>query len=234
MVNVEKFDDASKHRKGSRMDVDKVERLLKWLHFEVIVGHNVQGSILEWIRARLSELEFTDNDWFVCFLMSHGEGEYLLSSNDEPVKLDDVFQLACNPTVSRVLAENKLPKLFFVEACRRPLANISGSVSNSFKHSHPPENFLCMYATRSGESAFRYEDHGSVFINWLDRCLREHVPEGNIPLVNILMSVIDRCQEEPVKIHEGEDTDEANYCRQVPSIQIEIGKQMYLNGPNVH
>ena len=227
ILNVETYENAAHNRRGSQMDVAVAKALLEWLYFEVTCLWDVQGNIQHQLECQLGQLDFTDTDWFFCFLMSHGVDNMLISSNMELVDMEDIFQLIRRDDVCHVLAESDLPKLFFVEACRNPLRSASLSSRASLSSSHHQyrkhENLLCSYATRHGENAHRFPEHGSLYVRIVDECFREFVPQRR-DVMQILVAVNARCQEEELQTAPG-----GEIVQQTPPFECSMSKLMYLD-----
>lgn len=103
-------------REGSEVDVARMTELFEWLQFKVVVYRNRTAEEVEsTVRRYRVDVDHSNFDCFVLFLMSHGFKDGIFGSDNKKVFMDNIRrQLTADECYSLA---NK-PKLIFVQACR--------------------------------------------------------------------------------------------------------------------
>ena len=197
IFNFENFSDDPENevkRIGSEIDRESLIKTFEYLNFRVESFKDLTKKSLRAVIDTFSSREFTDDDCFVCVIMSHGIEDSIVTSDNEDFKLDDLFDpFSKNETL------NGKPKLFFIQACRGYgylTVNSSGQVIRNksrqlslFSFSHffqrVEPDCLYFYSSLYGEVSIRNAKTGSVFIQSLCENLKKF--GRNDPLHYILM-----------------------------------------------
>ena len=117
---------------------------------------------------KLSRSDHSDNDCFVCCVLSHGE-EGVIYGIDQSVEIDHLISpfKSCRSLFGK-------PKLFFIQACRgtKLMESISVTDTNPYKtvsvDKIPIEaDFLIAYSTVAGHFSWRNSSNGSWFVQTL-------------------------------------------------------------------
>ena len=185
VINMETFHDdpKNKHKRiGSEIDVKALEEAFEKLDFTVRKLLNLTEIQLRENIKKFSKIDFSNDDCFVCIIMSHGRLGTIGTADYQEFPLDDLF----TPFEKNVSLKGK-PKLFFIQACRgyiHPAAKFGlvqgiSSFFQALKKSkqssaqNPPFNeepqeidCLRVYATSQGVTAMR-DSKGSLFIQRL-------------------------------------------------------------------
>ena len=184
-INMEKFHDDPKNeqkRIGFQLDGKALDEAFAKLDFTVRNLHDLTKIQLRETITTFSKFDFSDDDCFVCIVMSHGRLGTICTADNQEFPLDDLF----TPFEKNVSLKGK-PKLFFIQACRgyiHPAAKFGlvqgiSSFFQALKKSkqssaqNPPFNeepqeidCLRVYATSQGVTAMR-DSKGSLFIQRL-------------------------------------------------------------------
>ena len=135
IINNFKFDEGTmlEFRKGSEIDVRKMEELFHWLQFKVEVHQNkTAAEIISIVRKYCYEKEHTKFDCFVLFLMSHGSEDAIFGTDRKLVNVrHDIRRYM---TADKCFSLANKPKLIFVQACRGEEANQGFVVTESAHH----------------------------------------------------------------------------------------------------
>jgi caspase 7 len=117
VINIRSYDAPNpfelKERVWSVKDVENLKKTLNYLEFQVILCNNIAKSELEQVMREQSLVNYKNSDCFLCVVMSHGNKEKIVTSDNQEISFEDIMA----PIKSCVSLENK-PKLFFFQACR--------------------------------------------------------------------------------------------------------------------
>ncbi|CAB3978180.1 caspase-9 [Paramuricea clavata] len=117
-------------REGSEKDVKTMEELFKWLQFNVDIYENqTAAEIVSIVRKYRVEIDHTNFDCFVLFLMSHGFEDGIFGTDGRRVKLRE--EIRKQLTADKCFSLANKPKLIFVQACRGGEADKGFVVSDS-------------------------------------------------------------------------------------------------------
>ena len=132
IINNYEFDEHTKMevREGSKVDVDKMEKLFHWLQFEVDLYENQTAAEIESIvRKYQVEVDHNNFDCFVLFLMSHGDTEGIFGTDGKEVSIR--HNIRSHLTADKCFSLANKPKLIFVQACRGKKADKPFLVTDS-------------------------------------------------------------------------------------------------------
>ena len=116
IINNEEFDPRTNmnSRTGSTRDVEQLKKVLAdKLQFNVIIRNNMTVKQLKKIFEDMSLTDHTQNDCFLCVILSHGDDGGIIYGTDGSVNLNDLISYIL-PNKCASLAGK--PKLFFVQA----------------------------------------------------------------------------------------------------------------------
>ena len=99
-------------RKGTDVDRDALEKLFKYLNFEVRIYNDVTTDGIWQIAQEMAAWDHSDYDAFIFSILTHGE-EGLLHGTDGTISLRDLTSAFKDATT---LAGK--PKMFFFQACQ--------------------------------------------------------------------------------------------------------------------
>ena len=114
ILNVEsfKYDSEISHtRFQSIIDVKLMEEAFKSLEFDVITEQNFTEKRLNEIIKCFSERDYTDEDCFICVIMSHGNADLIVTHDNKFFHLSDLFM-----PLERIKSLEGKPKIFFINA----------------------------------------------------------------------------------------------------------------------
>ncbi|KAK8774128.1 hypothetical protein V5799_011338 [Amblyomma americanum] len=117
IINNNNFQGGCEERRGSDLDVKRVNDLFRALHFKCVVHKDLSARSMkeELLRAAQPE-HHQEADCLVVILMSHGRENEIFGSDGNIVHLhDDVYTLFNNENCPTLQGK---PKIFFVQACR--------------------------------------------------------------------------------------------------------------------
>jgi len=101
-------------RKWSEKDVENLKTTLEYLEFDLKFCENLKANEIRDEIKRISKLDHTNSDCFLCVVMSHGIDDKIVASDSEEISLNEIMQ----PIKSSCKSLENKPKLFFFEACR--------------------------------------------------------------------------------------------------------------------
>ncbi|XP_075300890.1 caspase-3 isoform X2 [Opisthocomus hoazin] len=100
-------------RRGAKREAEKLSKRLSRLGYEVKLMHNQTAKEIEDLYQQ--ECRREHGEFFVSIISSHGEEGVVLGCDSEPVKLTWIFQILSS---EKCPALTKIPKIFFIQACR--------------------------------------------------------------------------------------------------------------------
>ncbi|XP_029315592.1 caspase-8 isoform X2 [Cottoperca gobio] len=202
IVNNYKFNQSKQSlptREGTNLDEDCLQKVFKWLGFEVEIEKDCDS---EQMLSRLRELgsrNHSQMDCLVCCVLSHGKEGSVHGVDGDTVKIKELME-PVNGSKCASLA--KKPKLFFIQACQGTSAQSavhieadgperSSDCSNASKsdESIPSDaDFLLGMSTVPSFVSYRDRKYGTWYIQILCQNLVQMVPRG-CDLVSILTKV---------------------------------------------
>ncbi|XP_046839945.1 serine-aspartate repeat-containing protein F-like isoform X2 [Xenia sp. Carnegie-2017] len=190
-------------RIGADVDFQNVKKLIKKFGFEDNVKQDLTQEKMEEEFNKLEEPKFNNNDAFICFISTHGEGEYFKDSRGIDKKRDGVYgtdgEIVYLDDLVDILAHNKSlkgkPIIIIAQHCRgREFThkNSSGEVIEQSIRTTPisipsHRNVLIAYSTVFNAQTYRNTVTGSWFIHYFTEALLQH--DENISLIDILSEV---------------------------------------------
>uniref|UniRef100_A0A336K6K2 CSON015591 protein n=1 Tax=Culicoides sonorensis TaxID=179676 RepID=A0A336K6K2_CULSO len=165
-------------RNGTYKDLERVQNSLKKLDFEVIVKNELKYSEVKKTIEEVSQMDHSNNDCFVCVIMTHGDKDTLWAY-DKKYPVEHLYEPFYGDQCQSLIGK---PKLFFIQACRgqkvaepvqvRSLTmdyiDSSAESEKAITYSIPSmADLLVMYSTYEGHYSFRNPDTGSFFIQSL-------------------------------------------------------------------
>ena len=179
IINNTSFSDETDNRDGAENDDKRLKDLFEELGFVVKIEKDLTWEEMHKVSKNVADVDHSNFDAFVCIIMSHGgEGDAVYGVDGRPVRIEDILRefKAINCATLR-----GKPKLFFIQSCRGSSTEfLSPGAANPQSDSHvsriscdstlvrslcPQESdFLLSFATAPGYFAYRYPEHGSVFI----------------------------------------------------------------------
>ncbi|KAM8853196.1 caspase a-like [Synchiropus picturatus] len=117
ITNIE-FSNPSQNRGGARKDQENMERVLRWLHYDVVSHTNLTGKQIEEAVvdfAKHPKLKSTDS--VVVIIMSHGKLGKVLGVGPQPDEflLSEIYEQLSTKKCPALLDK---PKIIVVQACR--------------------------------------------------------------------------------------------------------------------
>ena len=222
-------------RRGSEVDVSRVETLFHALDFSVRAKQDLSREQLLMELDDVARQDHSAYDCFVLWLMSHGRGGEVFCSDGNTVAieiLNDMFS-ACKTLSGK-------PKLFFIEACRgtredvvgkdsadsnfSPLTQADGSYELTTVDSVVPKysDFLYAFSAVDEYMSYRDENEGSPYVRCFVEAFREHVAHDHIldilTIVNHEVSKIDT--QRPTS------SNKTKICKQMPEIRHTLRKKV--------
>ena len=242
IINNMSFSPHPKHgrqppRRGSEVDVSRVETLFHALDFSV---RSKQDLSKEQLLMELDDIARQDHsayDCFVLWLMSHGRsGEVFCSDgNTVPIQtVDDMFS-ECKTLSGK-------PKLFFIDACRgaeedvvekvsadsniSPLNQTNGSYELTTVDSVVPKHsdFLYAFSTVDEYVSYRDENEGSPYVRCFVKAFREHVAHDHI--LDILTVVNHEVSKIDTQRPSSMNRNETKIGKQMPEVRHTLRKKV--------
>ncbi|XP_046839953.1 caspase-7-like isoform X5 [Xenia sp. Carnegie-2017] len=205
----EKFEDPRfKTRKGALDDFQNVRTLMEEFGFELNIKENLTKKKMLEVFKRMKEPTFNNNDAFICFISSHGEGEYFKDSRENNRQRDGVYgtdgEIVYLNGLVDILAHNKSlkgkPIIIIAQHCRgkeitqqnEVKKNSSGKAIKQSIRTTPisipsHRNVLIAYSTVFNAESYRDPEKGSLFIYYFMEVLRHN--DENMSLIDILSKV---------------------------------------------
>uniref|UniRef100_A0A668A506 Caspase-8 n=1 Tax=Myripristis murdjan TaxID=586833 RepID=A0A668A506_9TELE len=103
------------NREGTDIDQRCLEKVFKWLGFEVETEKNCARDKMLSVVQKLRTMDHSQMDCFVCCILSHGQDRGVFGVDGQEVQLKELTEpfsaLQC-PSL------REKPKLFFIQACQ--------------------------------------------------------------------------------------------------------------------
>ena len=194
------------NREGSNKDVEAISTFFNGLGFKVRVHENLDIKEMISVLEEYSEFDHSDNDCFVCFIMTHGLEGCVYGVDGNSIGIPNISKLFKPDKCPSLL--NK-PKIFFFQACQGESV-MEGSCKTTLKgtdieHDSPHQildvpleaDFLIAHSTMPGYLAYRSKSEGSWFISTLIECLQKYHKDED--LLSILIKVNNEMSRRPLK-----------------------------------
>ncbi|KAG8432689.1 hypothetical protein GDO86_017074 [Hymenochirus boettgeri] len=214
-------------RKGTEKDAERIRQLFDARGY-ITREHNDQtAKEIEETLKSYSQLDHTDKDSFVCFILSHGDARTVCGIDGVQIEIKRLKKLLNGLNCQSLI--NK-PKLFFIQACQgkesQPAVTDTEYTDNVYENdaegSHVPleADFLTAFATVEDHTSLRHINQGSIYIQELCNA----IDFKNRELTDILTSVNNKVAEKLFIINGKKVT-------QMPSFKSELRKSLILPLP---
>ncbi|XP_051997158.1 caspase-8-like [Xyrauchen texanus] len=213
-------------RNGSDEDQESLDKVFRWLAFEVVVHRNKTAAEMQDLLKDLGKT--VDGDCFICCVLSHGSKDGVYGTDGRVVTVDEIREPFNGINCQRLAGK---PKVFFIQACRgkknQSLVKVQadgpeGAESeievdaDGFEISIPADSdFLIARSTTEGHYSYRKPEIGSWFIQSLCQQLKKHCPQGT-DLQTILLCVNDDVSRQGIN------------CKQMPVQEVAMRKKLIL------
>jgi len=114
IINIKKYvNNTHREREWSIRDVENLTNTLTNLDFDIKICQNPTKEQLESVMQEQATLDHRNSDCFLCVIMSHGNQENIVTSDNEEISFEQIMApiKTCDSLVNK-------PKLFFIQACR--------------------------------------------------------------------------------------------------------------------
>jgi len=220
-------------RSGTHVDASGLYNLFRSMSFEVVVLKDLSAKEIRYQLDFYSKLDHSDNDCFVCCILTHGEHGQLWGT-DAKFPIEMLFNFFLGDNCLSLVGK---PKMFFVQACQGerldhgvPVigADSLDSAATYFKiPTHA--DFLIAYSTLPGFYSWRNTQDGSWFMQALVRVLNDYHHE--LDLLTMLTIVNHRVAYYKCS---NATTQEFNNKKQVPCITSMLTRRVFLRPKQIH
>ncbi|KAI0223707.1 Caspase-3 [Lamellibrachia satsuma] len=228
IINNRDFDKKTlqKRRDGTDEDAKNLHQLFKGRGFDVRLEHNKTCTEMLRILDGVAKEDHTNNDCFMCAILSHGDFGVVYGT-------DDIIQLdiLVNPFKGRQCATlTGKPKVFIIQACRGhqyddgiEVADAIGETEQKIYRIPEEADFLYAYSTAPGYFSWRNSGNGSWFIQALCKVFQKDCGERDILT---LLTKVNRMV--AYEFQSNASRQDMNRKKQIPSIVSMLTKQLYL------
>ncbi|XP_070569319.1 caspase-8-like [Ptychodera flava] len=232
IFNFENFGSEDKRRVGAKKDVESVQYVFsEYLKYKVELHEDLNYEDLMSKLKRYREDNHKDYDSFVCFFMSHGNENGVITSDHKNVKMEDIRNMFVG---SKCPSLEGKPKMFFIQACRgdrqhqtqykeeASTPNVENESRRALRMKIANEtDFLFAYASQPNAICYRDPEKGSVYIQTLTETLKKYTSEEH--LLDMLTMVRDVVFKKPIKLDNGQEVD------QIPHEDHSLTKKVYFS-----
>ena len=183
--NITLKNDAFYQKESSEKDVNRLFEVFSDLNFEVESHYDLDAIQLKNCIRKYSKRDYSVDDCFICFIMSHGD--QIISSDYKDIYLDTLVDpFKYNPSLK------SKPKLFFIQTFdTKPLAFNAAleeeSSRRGFSNTKIESDFLiCNFTVKVNYSRRRNPTSASIFIQNLCDEIRRNTGKN---ILEILTSV---------------------------------------------
>jgi len=241
VINISKYDrNQQVERVWSVEDVKNLKTTLDYLDFDLRLHQDLTAKEIRDEIQKIAKEDHTDSDCFLCVVMSHGNKDKIVASDNEEISFKEIMQPIKESCKS---LENK-PKMFFFQACRgdnemenprsRPNSGSSWSGNEKYLHTdmapysskkkktkkEQESDLFIFYSTFPGHYSFASMTEGSFFISSV--CEVFNLAYKNLPNNMSLTQMIIRINE---KVREK--------AEQMTDHRITFTKELYFMPKNV-
>ncbi|XP_078606347.1 caspase-9-like [Branchiostoma floridae x Branchiostoma japonicum] len=167
-------------RTGAEGDSQKLAEAIQSLpvNIEVKTYQDLDLPTMLSVLEEEANRDHTDEDFFMCSIMTHGAQGKVYAANGYGVDILDIVSTFNGKRCPSLMGK---PKLFFIQACQgdkpqssdRASANSDASPSSILAYLSTEADFFLALATVPGYVAYRGVD-GADFVNILAKVLNEH------------------------------------------------------------
>ena len=171
----------SSNRWGSQVDQDNLKAIWEYLGYNVVILKNLTVSkFLEDLNNIAAQMSHSDYDSFVCCILSHGGlGDVVYGVDGQTVEVKIITNLFDSRNCPSLFGK---PKMFFIQGCRGGDEDqgvfpygAEVIVDGEGDQSLPTDtDFLVAYSTAPGMVSHRSEEHGSWYVYFLCKVLKDH------------------------------------------------------------
>ncbi|CAG7733782.1 unnamed protein product [Allacma fusca] len=204
IVNVINFDNEPEHnRLGAQKDTEELTEVLSQRNFLVYHLNDPTYQELQNAIVQFQDCTFDSADSFLLAVMSHGDGEKIVTRDSRRFEIWRRIVEQFNNTNCEGLKGK--PKIFVFNYCR---GDVTDTGAGSTQHDAMPErtspltipswtDMLVCYSTLDGHYAYRDVNEGSWFIQTLCEVVRQHGKTYDImTLLNLVSEVMKSVQSE--------------------------------------
>ena len=172
IIDNESFDGKERHI----VDQRHLTHAFRYLGYNVEVHRVVDSKRMMAIMSEMGKRSHDQYDSFVCCILSHGSAGHVFGTDGEKVSLDSLTQKI---DAQRCPSLHNKPKLFFLQACRGELREMTvavgsyGNIRATLEEIPQTADFFFGHTTPLGHVAWRDFNHGSWYISELCRTLCE-------------------------------------------------------------
>lgn len=215
-------------RLGSHVDAQQSIKIFDRLGFAVYHQRDLSRSQTMTVLSQISSMDHSENDCFVCIVLTHGDHGELYAS-DGKFTIDLLFRHFLGNQCPTLCGK---PKLFFIQACQGGLLDDGVMVTQSSRDSTDTvsyfkiptyADFMIAYSTLPGFYSFRNTDKGSWFIRSLCQVLEQYNEEFD--LLSMMTMVSHRVAYEYTSLAA---TPELSHKKQVPCITSMLTRRVFF------
>jgi hypothetical protein len=259
VINIRTFDltlepeNQAKERVWSIKDVENLRQSFEYLEFEFVRCENLKAKeIISTIQGLAKYVDHTKSDCFLCVVMSHGNQDKILASDNKEISFEEIME----PIKSCTSLINK-PKLFFFQSCRgnkemtfAPRPSSASSMQNNKRPKLDPiqidsaltdaqpfdgisiskvefeSDLFVFYSTLPNHSSFALDNQGTYFIKSVCEVFKEaykNLP-NNLSLSQMATKINEKVKEEGVRLGKR---------MQLSDPRTSLTKELYFRPKNV-
>jgi len=247
VINIRKYkDNRQEERKWSVKDYENLQHTFRYLEFDVRPYEDLTAKEIKDVIEKIADEDHTNSDCFLCVVMSHGNDEKIVTSDNQKISFDEIMApiKECPTLIDK-------PKLFFFQACRGKNEMVNRqdsdestpsrhtetddasivSTTTASSHSSNPKkrtfikfeaDLLVFYATKKHFYAFVTEtNEGTIFIESVCEVFNNaytDIPK-NLSLSQMLMKINANVEEKGGK--------------QLTDLNLNFKKEVYFTPKNV-
>lgn len=216
-------------RVGSHVDSEALSEIFTKLGFDIIERKDLTVSGVKETLKQIASLDHSNNDCFVCLVLTHGDHGNLYAYDGRYV-IDHLFNNFLGNRCPTLVGK---PKLFFLQACQghRLDRGVLVEALDSANYFKIPTyaDFLIAYSTLPGFYSFRNTEKGSWFIRALVHVLHEY--HLSFDLLSMMTLVSHRVA---YYFSSHAATQEQSGMKQVPCITSMLTRRVFLHPKTLH
>ncbi|XP_070384461.1 caspase-1-like isoform X2 [Dermacentor albipictus] len=214
-------------RRGTDLDAENLYYRFRELGFEAVINPNMTRKEMLDELDRLGKQDYTDDDCFVCCILTHGDRDVLYAT-DGKFPVDNVMDPFRGDVCPSLLGK---PKLFFIQACRgdrldagTPAVLDTSDSPGQIYRIPTHADFLAAYSTVPGFYSWRNTSQGSWFVQGLCSVLQERARSADLlSMLTVVCRRVALYYESCVPGDPGMDRK-----KQVPSITSTLTRLVYF------
>lgn len=233
LIDIEHFHPSTRlsKREGSQVDSSGLYNLFRSMSFQVSVLKDVTAKEICNQLDYFAKLDHSDNDCFVCCILTHGEHGQLWGS-DTKFSVDKLFSYFLGDKCQSLVGK---PKIFFVQACQGQRLDHGVPVfapdhldSAAYFKIPTHADFLIAYSTIPGFYSWRNVQEGSWFMQAVIRVLNDY--HHCLDLLSMMTIVNQRVAFFKCS---NATTEDFNNKKQVPCITSMLTRRVYLRPKSI-